>query len=80
MKRRQLLFAIPKGTTVAIVCQSSTPAQEELDAVKVMPDTHKLLFENRFMRDRGQGSGRVMRRGTGIRTMSWRVWLIVTPS
>jgi hypothetical protein len=50
VKRRQLLFTIFKGIAVDMVTGRFAPAQEDLDAVKMMPDTHKLLFENRFVR------------------------------
>ena len=50
MERRQLLFTILKGIAVGMVTGRLAPAQEDLDPVKMMPDTHKLLFENRFVR------------------------------
>jgi hypothetical protein len=50
VKRRQLLFTILKGIAVGMVTGQLAPAQEDLDPVKMMPDTHKLLFENRFVR------------------------------
>jgi hypothetical protein len=50
VKRRQLLFTILKGTAVGIVAGRLAPAQEDLDPVKMMPDTHKVLFENTFVR------------------------------
>ena len=50
MKRRQLLFTILKSIAVAIVAGRSAPAQEDLDPVKMMPDTHKVLFENKLVR------------------------------
>ena len=50
MKRRQLLFTILKGVALATVCRSSASGQDDIDPVKIMPDTHKLLFENKFVR------------------------------
>jgi hypothetical protein len=50
VKRRQLLFTILKGAAVGIVARQLAPAQEDLDPVKIMPDTHKVLFENTFVR------------------------------
>jgi len=50
VKRRQLLFTILKSIAVAIVAGRSAPAQEDLDPVKMMPDTHKVLFENTLVR------------------------------
>ena len=50
MKRRQLLFTILKSIAMGIVASRSTAAQDDLDPVKLMPDTHKLIFENSFVR------------------------------
>jgi hypothetical protein len=50
VKRRQLLFTILKSIAVAIVAGRSASAQEDLDPVKMMPDTHKVLFENTLVR------------------------------
>ena len=50
MKRRQLLFTILKGIALSIVAGRSAPAQEDLDPVRMMPDSHKVLFENSFVR------------------------------
>jgi hypothetical protein len=50
VKRRQLLFTVLKGIALGCVAGRLAPAQEELDPVKMMPDTHKLLFENTFVR------------------------------
>lgn len=50
MKRRQLLFTMLKGIAVGIVVGRSAAAQEDLDPVKMMPDTRKVLFENSFVR------------------------------
>ena len=50
MKRREVLVAILKSIAIGIVANQSTAAQEDLDPVKLMPDTHKLVFENSFVR------------------------------
>jgi hypothetical protein len=50
VKRRQLLFRILKGAAVGIVASRFASAQEDPDPVKMMPDTHKLVFENAFVR------------------------------
>ena len=50
MKRRQLLFAILKGAAVGMFAGRYATAQEDLDPVKMMPDTHKVVFENAFVR------------------------------
>jgi hypothetical protein len=50
VKRRQLLFAILKGAAVGMFAGRYATAQEDLDPVKMMPDTHKVLFENGFVR------------------------------
>ena len=50
MKRRQLLFAFFKNIVVGMLAGRSAVAQEELDLVKLMPDTHKVVFENSFVR------------------------------
>ena len=50
MKRRQLLFSFLKSIAVGIVAASSTSGQDELDPVKLMPGTHKVVFENSFVR------------------------------
>ena len=50
MKRRQLLATILKSIAVGIVGSRSTAAQDDLDPVKLMPDTHKVIFENSFVR------------------------------
>jgi hypothetical protein len=49
LKRRQLLFAIFKSIAVGMFASRSAFAQEELDPVKLMPDTHKVIFENSFV-------------------------------
>ena len=38
------------GLGVALFLATRASSQEELDPVKVAPDSHKLLFENRFLR------------------------------
>ena len=50
MHRRQLLFTILKSIAVGLVAGRSSSAQDDLDPVKLMPDTHKVLFENAFVR------------------------------
>ncbi len=50
MKRRQWLFTILKGIAAGTPAGQLVPAQEDLDPVKMMPDSHKLLFENAFVR------------------------------
>lgn len=50
MKRRQLLFTIFKGLAVSMVAGFSASAQEEPDPVRIMPDSHRVLFENEFVR------------------------------
>jgi hypothetical protein len=50
VKRRQWLFAIFKGIVSGIFAGQSASADDDLDPVKMMPDTHKLLFENAFVR------------------------------
>jgi len=50
VKRRQLIFTILKGIAVGLIAGRPTPAQEDLDPVKMMPDTHKVLFENTCVR------------------------------
>jgi len=51
MKRR-LLLAAGLGALPLSLFLVALPAspQEELDPLKVAPDTHKLLFENKFLR------------------------------
>ncbi len=48
MKRRQLPATVLKSIAVGIVGSRSTAAQDDLDPVKLMPDTHKVIFENSF--------------------------------
>ena len=50
MKRRQLLVAILKGMAISIFAGRSVRAQDDLDPVKMMPETHKVLFENALVR------------------------------
>ena len=50
MKRRQLLFSILKGAVLGIGFNQLVHAREQLDPLKIMPDTHRLLFENEFVR------------------------------
>jgi hypothetical protein len=50
MKRRQLLFAFLKGAAVGMFAGPYAAAQEDLDPIKMMPDTHKVVFENAFVR------------------------------
>ena len=50
MKRRQLLAAVLKSIAIGIVGSRSAAAQDDLDPVKLMPDTHKVIFENSFVR------------------------------
>ncbi len=50
MKRRQLLFSILKGVVLGIGFDQLVHAQEQLDPLEIMPDTHRLLFENEFVR------------------------------
>jgi hypothetical protein len=45
-----LLFAIFKSIAVGLFASRSALAQDELDPVKLMPDTHKVIFENSFVR------------------------------
>jgi len=51
MKRRSLLAAGLGALSLSLflVALPASP-QEELDPLKVAPDTHKLLFENKFLR------------------------------
>jgi len=50
MKRRQLLATILKSIAIGIIGGRSAAAQDDLDPVKLMRDTHKLIFENSFVR------------------------------
>lgn len=50
MKRRQLLFTLLKSLALGIFAGRSAAAQDDLDPVKLMPDTHKVIFENPFVR------------------------------
>ena len=65
MKRRQLLATVLKSIAIGIVGGRSTAAQDDLDPVKLMPDTHKVIFENSFVRVvEGEGAGRGKRNKT----------------
>ena len=55
MQRRHLLFSVLKAAALSIFAGPLASAQsastlEELDPVKLMPDTHKILFENSLVR------------------------------
>ena len=50
MKRRELLFTMFKAAALGIMTDRYASAQEDLDPVKMMPDSHKVLFENAFVR------------------------------
>jgi hypothetical protein len=50
MHRRSLLFAVLQGVTASLILGRSASAQDTLDPVKLMPDSHKVLFENAFVR------------------------------
>jgi hypothetical protein len=50
MQRRKALFAILKTAAFGLVAHALVAEQEQLDPLKIMPDTHKLLFENEFVR------------------------------
>jgi hypothetical protein len=45
-----LLFAIFKSIAIGLFASRSSLAQDELDPVKLMPDTHRVVFENSFVR------------------------------
>jgi hypothetical protein len=50
MQRRKALFSILKTIAFGFVARALGAEQEQGDALKIMPDTHKLLFENEFVR------------------------------
>ena len=50
MERRQLLATALKSIAIGIFVGPSTAAQDDLDPVRLMPDTHKVIFENSFVR------------------------------
>jgi len=50
MERRQLLATVLKSIALGIVFGRSTVAQDDLDPVRLMPDTHKVIFENSLVR------------------------------
>jgi len=45
-RRQLLLSSLGMGSVLGRLIQ----AQDELDPLRIMPNTHKLLFENRFVR------------------------------
>jgi hypothetical protein len=50
VKRRELVFTVLNSLAMSLIAGRSTTAQDDLDPVKLMPDTHKVLFENAFVR------------------------------
>jgi hypothetical protein len=50
MKRRELLATALKSIAIGIVFGRSAAEQDDLDPVRLMPDTHKVIFENSFVR------------------------------
>jgi quercetin dioxygenase-like cupin family protein len=50
MKNKLLLAVATVGAAVAARLALSQPAQDPLDPVKVAGDTHRLAFENQFVR------------------------------
>ena len=50
MKRRQLIVTILKSFALGIIAGRFADAQDDLDPVMLMPDTHKVIFENSFVR------------------------------
>jgi hypothetical protein len=50
LERRQLLATVLKSIAIGIFVGRSTAAQDDLDLVRLMPDTHKVIFENSFVR------------------------------
>jgi hypothetical protein len=50
MQRRRALFEILKTAAFGLAAHALVAEQEQFDALKIMPDTHKLLFENEFVR------------------------------
>jgi hypothetical protein len=50
MQRRYLLATVLKSIAIGIFVGRSTAAQDDLDPVRLMPDTHKVIFENYFVR------------------------------
>jgi len=48
--RTALLTTLAVAGIAGILLVSPASSQEELDPLKVAPDTHKLMFENRFLR------------------------------
>jgi hypothetical protein len=64
MERRQLLATVLKSIAIGIFVGRSAGAQDDLDPVRLMPDTHKVIFENSFVR---VVEGRVPAGGTEIK-------------
>jgi hypothetical protein len=50
MERRQLLATIFKSIATGVIFGRSAVAQDGLDPVQLMPDTHKVIFENSLVR------------------------------
>ena len=50
MQRRLWLLTSLKAAALGFLSERLAPAQEQLDPVKIMPETHKLIFENEFVR------------------------------
>jgi hypothetical protein len=51
MSKKVLLPGSALGILLTFfICQGLAPPQEDLDPVKVAPNTHKLVFENQFVR------------------------------
>lgn len=50
MKRRILLLTAFIALVAGVLLLAPAASQEELDPVKIMPDTHKLLLENKLVR------------------------------
>lgn len=80
MKRRELILTVLKSLAVGIFAGRPAFADEDLDPVKLMPDTHKVMFENSFVR---VVEGRIPAGGAklsrNIRAMSLCSWRILTP-
>jgi len=76
VKRRQLLFSILKGAVLGIGFDQLVHAQEQLDPLKIMPGTHRLLFENEFVR---VIESKVRSRNTATLTASPYPWPTLTP-
>jgi hypothetical protein len=50
MKRKQFLGTVLKSIALGLVVGRSTAAQDDLDPVKLMSDTHKVIYENSLVR------------------------------